>query len=350
MAAGIRDPGIQDVARRDVGIQDVARRAEVSIATASRALRGMPRVAPATRARVVRAAAELDYVAHPQASRLAMRRTGTIGVVVPVLGSWYYARTLAGIDRALAVADLDLLPFNLSRDRVRERFVSTSGFRKRVDGLVLVDVELDDDEWSSVLASAVPLVGLGIRHAGVDSLTIDDAAAARLAVDHLVGLGHVRIAVITATTGDDYAFRTPVGRLDGYLGALDDAGIPPSPEWVVSAPGTADGGAEAMRHLLDLDEPPTAVHALSDEMAIGALAAARDAGLDVPRDLSVVGFDDHEVAAHVGLTTIRQDVVGHGEAAVRVLLGRVDGAARPPPVQHTLGVSFVPRNTTGPAP
>lgn len=332
------------------GIEDVARRAEVSVATVSRALRGLPRVAPYTRERVLQAAIDLDYVADPQARRLAMRRTATIGVVLPVIGSWYYARILAGIDNALAAADFDLLPLNLARPDARQRFVATTGFRKRVDGLVLVDVHIEDHEWRTVLASDVPLVGLGMRHDDIDTLTIEDVAAARTAIEHLIGLGHRHIAVITATTGDDYAFRTPVQRLEGYLTALGDAGITPTPDLVVSAPGTPAGGAEAMRSLLDLDDRPTAVHALSDEMAIGAMSAAREAGLRIPADLSVVGFDDHEIAAHVGLTTIRQDVVGHGEAAARLLLERLAAAPRPPPVHRTLAVAFVPRHSTGPAP
>lgn len=308
-------------------IEDVARRAKVSVATVSRALRGLPNVAPSTRQRVLAAAAELSYVADPSASRLASGRRHTLGLVVPMLGQWFYGKAFSGVEAVAAASGYDVLPFSLSGPGGVERFVSTLPFRKRVDGLLVIDAPFDEQQLVRIRDTGVPLVTVGVSCPDVRALLVDNVAAARAGVGHLTGLGHRRIAFIGGIDDDPFNFSVPVERRQGYLDALVSAGIDPDPR--LAAPGnfSLEGGAEAMHLLLELEHPPTAVFCCSDEMAIGAMQVAGDAGLRIPEDISFVGFDDHDVAEYVGLTTIRQDVVGLGERGTTMLLEVLGGAA-----------------------
>lgn len=330
-------------------IEDVARRAAVSVATVSRALRGLPNVAPSTRARVLAAASDLQYVADPSASRLAGGRSLTIGLVVPLLGQWVYSQIFSGVEGVVTADGYDVLPFTLSGPGGVERFVDTLPFRKRVDGMVLADAPLDDAQFARVAAAGVLLVTIGSFGPGVSGLAIDNVAAARLAVGHLTGLGHRRIAIIGGVDDDPFHFSTPVDRFRGYQEGLAAADVVPDPRLVAPGNFSLEGGAEAMHRLLALEDPPTAVFASSDEMAIGALQVSRDAGLRVPEDLSIVGVDDHDVSEYVGLTTIRQDVVGQGERAASMLLERLTGRTTEV-VQEIYPTRLVVRRTTGPPP
>jgi LacI family transcriptional regulator, repressor for deo operon, udp, cdd, tsx, nupC, and nupG len=328
-------------------IEDVARRAKVSVATVSRALRGLPNVAPSTRQRVMAVAAELEYVADPSASRLAGGSGRTVGLVVPMLGQWYYAKLFSGVEAVVAAADHDLLPFTLSGPGGISRFVETLPFRKRADGLIIVDAPLAVEDLRRVAAAGAPVVTLGLASEFAPGLVIDNAAASRLAVGHLTGLGHRRIALIGGLTDDPFHFSVPVDRYRGYRDALQAAGLEVDPSLVVPGNFSLEGGAEAMHVLLALDDPPSAVFACSDEMAIGAMQVARDAGRRIPEDLSIVGFDDHEVAEYLGLTTIRQDVVGQGEQVASMLLDRLAGGEGTPE-RRVLPTRLVVRRTTAP--
>lgn len=330
-------------------IDDVARRAAVSVATVSRALRGLPNVAPSTRARVLYAATELQYVADPSASRLAGGRSLTIGLAVPMLGQWYYSKLFSGVEAVVAAGGYDVLPFTLSGPGGVNRFVDTMPFSKRVDGLVVVDAPLDASQFARLADAGAALVTIGLLLRGISGLSVDNTAAARLAVGHLTGLGHRRIALIGGIEDDPFGFSTPVDRFRGYQDALQTAGLPYDPQ--LAAPGnfSLDGGAEAMNRLLALDEPPTGVFACSDEMAIGAMQVARDAGLRVPEELSIVGIDDHDVSEYVGLTTIRQDVVGQGERAAQMLLDHLLNALNEA-IHEIYPTRLIVRRTTGPPP
>lgn len=331
-------------------IEDVARAAQVSVATVSRALRGLPNVAPSTRERVVAAARQLDYVADPTASRLAGGRRLAIGLVVPMLGQWYYAKLFSGVEAVATVAGYDVLPFTTSGPGGSERFVQQLPFRKRVDGLILADAPLSDAEFEAVTRTGVPVVSLGSFAAGVSGIAVDNIAAARLAVAHLTALGHTRIALIGGSPDDPFHFSVPVDRFRGYREALATAGCSFDEALVVPGNFSAEGGAEAMQKLLSAPSPPTAVFACSDEMAIGAMQVARDAGLRVPEDLSMIGIDDHDVSAYVGLTTIRQDVTGQGERVAMLLLERLQPGAAQDEIHEVHPTRLVVRRTTGPPP
>jgi len=291
-----------------VSIEDVARRAGVSIATVSRALRGLPDVAPTTRDRVLEAAAELDYVASPFAARLASGRTATVGVVVPFVNRWFFAEVIDGVEAALRKSGFDLLLYNLGDEDGRTRFFDVMPIRKRVDAVLIASLVLDDAEFDALGALSCPVGLLGLERPGFLSTRIDDVAGARTAVRHLLDLGHRRIGLIGGDTDDPMRFTPPLRRRDGYRDALREAGIEPDPDLEVLGYFTIDGGGEAASRLLAIPDRPTALFAESDEMAYGAMRTARRAGLRVPEDVAIIGFDDHVTAELMNLSTIRQPV------------------------------------------
>lgn len=328
-------------------IGDVAARAGVSVATVSRALRGLPNVAPSTRERVLAAAAELRYVADPHASRLAAGRTRTVGIVVPLLTPWFFTQVVSGTEAVLAAAGYDVLLYNVGGADGRERFLAELPFRKRVDGVIVIDLPLSEQEQGRFAETGLPCVLVGVTSTRFPSVTIDNVAAARKAVQHLVELGHERIALISGLPDEPFEFKAPLERRAGYRQVLAEAGLSPRPELDVPGNFSTQGGEEAMAHLLAGGHPPTAVFAESDEMAIGALEGVRDAGLGVPQHVSVVGFDDHDMAQYVGLTTVRQPVSEQGEVAAGLLLECMRGGDAAPS-SVVMPTTLVVRTTTGP--
>lgn len=331
-----------------VHIGHVAARAGVSVATVSRALRGLPHVAPATRARVLQAAEELRYVADPHASRLAAGRTTTIGMVVPLLHQWYFGQVVSGAESVLAAADYDVLLYSVGRPDTRQRFLTSQPFRKRVDGLIVVDLPLDDADQAALAAAGTPVVTVGIPSTCFPTVTIDNVTAAASGARHLVNLGHKRIGLIGGRPDDPLHFSAPLERRSGYQAVLGEHGLDARADLDVPGDFSLEGGAEAMARLLSAARPPTAVFALSDEMAIGALRTVRNSGLRVPADVSVMGFDDHDMAEVLGLTTVGQPVVSQGEAAARLLLEVIDDESASEPRHVVRPTTLRVRETTGP--
>ncbi len=329
-------------------IIDVARLAEVSTATVSRALRGLPNVSEATRERVLRAAEELSYAISPHASNLASGRTGTVGVVLPFVNRWFYSQVVAGIDSVLRANDLDLLLYNLGDARVHERFFDRMPLRRRVDALIVLNLPLSKPEAEALVSMEVPIAVLGTRIPGCWHVSIDNAEGASTAVRHLINLGHRRIGMITGALGDPRGFTTPIVRQHAYRSVLAQAGIAYEPE--LEAPGNfgIDEGASAMAQLLSLPDPPTAVFAESDQMAFGALRTLHRMGLRAPDDVSVIGFDDHETAELLDLTTIAQPVTHQGELLAQQVLDALSGTNEEP-TRVVVPTRLVVRGTTGSA-
>jgi DNA-binding LacI/PurR family transcriptional regulator len=311
-------------------IEDVAIRAGVSVATVSRALRGLPHVSPATRERVSRIAAELDYRPNPHASRLAAGRSGTIGIALPLLNSWFYGNVLAGVETVLSDDQLDMHLVTVGGREAMERFVSgLPSLSKQVDGLVIVDVFMPDQLWEDLAGGNLPVATVGIDVGRFDSVLIDNLKAARGAVAHLLELGHRRIGFIGGAIGESVEMESAEERRRGRVMALADLGIDDDPDLQMAGNFSVDGGREAMAQLL-AGPRPTAVFCASDEMAIGAMQAVADAGLSVPDDVSIVGFDDQPVAAALGLTTVHQPVSAIAARAAAMVLDRVGGLDAPP--------------------
>ncbi len=324
-------------------IQDVADLAGVSTATVSRALSGKGTVSIATRDRVASAAQELGYVVSSSASSLATGRTRNIGVVIPALSRWFFSSVLEGAESALLSNGYDLTLYNLNgggegRRRVFEDFL----LRGRVDAVIAISLELTQGEVGRLLAIDKPIVGVGGPLPGVRTLSIDDVGVARLATEHLLSLGHTRIAHIGGGPDFERDFHLPTNRRIGYEAALTAAGVVPDPALLRESDFTIQGGhAMAVQLLNDPHTRPTAIFAACDEMAIGAILAARERGIRVPDDLSVIGIDDHDLAAFFDLTTVAQFPALQGRKAAEILMeqllpGRRPAAAQNTPLPHEL--------------
>lgn len=308
-----------------IGIGDVARAAGVSPATVSRALSGNGQVSPVTRAKVLSVAGELGYVVSSNASSLASGRTRNVGVVVPFLGRWYFSSVVEGVGAALREKGYDLTLYNLDGGALQRRSVFEHFLlRKRVDAVVAVALELTVDEVDRLLQLRKPIVLVGGLIEGVRSLVVDNEKVSALATEHLISLGHTRIAHVGGAVELDADFHFGSARRVGYERAMAAHGLSTGDELYAAADFTMRGGYHAAKQLLGRPGPrPTAISAASDEMAIGCLLAARDLGLSVPGDVSVVGVDDHELAEFFGLTTVAQHPEVQGRRAVDLLMSEL---------------------------
>jgi len=325
---------------------DVARMAGVSTATVSRALRGVDGVNARTRERVLAAAQELGYVSSPAASRLAGGRTGTVAVVVPYITRWFFGEVISGAEEVLRDRGMDLLLYNLGHVQGRERYFSGEALRQRADAVLVLCLPLSRAELDALGGARIPVAVVGADVEHCPSVRIDDVAGGRTAVQHLVNLGHERIALISGTPGDPMGFTTQFDRRQGYRETLAAAGLAVDPGLDLPGDFTVAGGEAAMAQLLSRPDPPTAVFAESDEMAFGALRTLRRVGLSAPQDISLIGFDDHALADLMDLTTIAQPVRDQGAQAARLLLDVLDG--RDGEQRVTLPTRLIVRGTTGP--
>ncbi|WP_353829132.1 LacI family DNA-binding transcriptional regulator [Agromyces sp. SYSU T0242] len=305
-------------------ISDVARLAGVSKSTASRALTGRGYVSEATRQRVVEAAAEIGYIASPNAASLVTGRTKNVGVVIPFINRWFFGEVLEGIERTLLAAGYDLTLYNLAlagpeRHRVFDYFLA----RRRVDAVIAVGVDLTGDEVELVERRGKPVIALGGTAPGAPRLAIDDRGAARLATEHLIDQGHTRIAHLAGARAGAAAQSVQAMRRTGFLDAMGEAGLDPvgGDGGIVEAEMTLPGGYAAGLQLLGHPGTrPTAVFAASDEIAFGVMRAAERLGISVPGTLSIIGFDGHEHSELFGLTTIEQWPGAQGRLAVDAVL------------------------------
>jgi DNA-binding LacI/PurR family transcriptional regulator len=330
------------------GIADVARAAGVSKSTASRALTGGGYVSQSTRERVRDAAAALGYVPTISAVSLVTGRTQTVGVVMPSLDRWFFARVLEGIQDVLLEHRYDLAlygapPESAARREMFERVLA----RKRFDGLIAIGIEPNARELERLVAFGKPVVSVGGYDVGTNAVSIDDEAAARIATDHLIGLGHREIVFLG---GDADGHRTSFGdgrRLDGYLSAMQDAGLAASARHVQCEVAMPGGYSAAVELLGDRRTRPTAIVGVCDEVSVGAIIAARRLGIRVPERLSVVGIDDHAYADMFSLTTLQQRPHQQGRAAAELLLRQIDEPDSP---THRLyePSPLVVRNSTAP--
>jgi len=333
-------------------MRDVAHRAGVSLSTVSRVLRGAPGVAPDVRRRVQLAADELSYVVSRNASGLVTGRTGRVAVVVPFLQPWYFGVALAGISDALREADLDMLVYQVGETRAREGWTRALPLRRNSDAVVTVSMDLSAEECHRLDDVGVPVVLVGQRAPGRASVFIDDRAGATGATQHLLNLGHTRIAYI-GSRSEAWVSTSSRHRLEGYEAAMAAEGLSP---WSVSKATGHAGGELAMGELLSDHDPPTAVLAEFDDIALGAHRTLRRAGVGVPGSVSLMGFDNHDAAAVLDLTTVDQAPYDTGLAAGRLTVGVLDGTALPDahvemPTQIILRQSTAaPRGTRGLAP
>lgn len=311
------------MASQPASMRDVARRAGVSLSTVSRVLRGAPGVAPEVRQRVQRAADELAYVVSRNASGLVTGRTGRVAVVVPFLQPWFFGVVLAGISDALREADLDMLVYQVGETRARQGWTRALPLRRNTDAVVTVSMDLSEEECHRLDDVGVPVVLVGQRVPGRASVYIDDRAGAAGATRHLLNLGHTRVAYIASLSGT-WSSTSSRHRLEGHEAAMAEAGL--SPRSVAKATGHT-GGELAMGELLSDHDPPTAVLAEFDDIALGAYRTLRRSGVRVPDSISLMGFDNHDTAAVMDLTTVDQAPYDTGLTAGRLTVDILGGTA-----------------------
>jgi DNA-binding LacI/PurR family transcriptional regulator len=329
-------------------LAEVARRAGVSKATASRALSGAANVSPAAKERVAAAASELGYVVSSTASSLVTGRTKNVGVITPFINRWFFAEVLEGIEGALIKAGYDLTLFRLPADpEQRSRLFHYFLVRKRVDAIVCVGVELSASEVALIQALRRPAVGIGGAIPGITTMCIDDVQASRLATRHLIGLGHTRIVHLGGDLEAQLDFQVHSRRLAGFRSAMDDAGLEHPDDFRPTSLSVPEGYAAALRLLADPQSRPTAIVAACDEIAIGAITAARQLGIRVPSELSIVGIDDHSYAEMFALTTVRQRPGEQGEQAVDLIVSAMADAGAPlEPREIDIPIELVVRGST----
>lgn len=328
-----------------VSIKDVARAANVSHSTVSRALRNSSLVNPETRALIHRIAAEQGYTVSAVGRSLVMRRTNTIGVVVTTIADPFAGEVVSGIEEFVLSHGYSVILAASHSDADRELRAVSSFQERRVDGILVMASRIGVRYLQMLSGMKVPIVLINSHHAGefVYSVRIDNIDGAHLATRHLADLGHTRIAYI----GDKLGFQSDIERLTGYRETLEQRDLEFDPDLVVHGDGTPDGGLQMMRRLLSLTKRPTAVFCYNDREAIGAMRAIRDCGLRIPRDISIVGFDDLYLSSYTDppLTTIHQPKRELGLLAGELLLQLLSGEK--PASQMTRG-RLVIRESTAP--
>jgi len=307
------------------GIVEIAKKAGVSPATVSRALRGMHHVNERTRKKIIEAAQLLDYPIRPDLlPASASARTNTIGVIAPFISRWYFSQALAGIEQALREAGMDLLLYNFAQVDARQRVFQTKKLVGKVDGLIVISLPPTEKEFDQILNLGIPVSLMGTLNDRCSCVSIDDVKGAEMATQHLIDMGHRDIGIMVGQNAFAYNFEVADQRLTGFKNVLAENDIEFNPDWQITADFDSHTSEIAMDEFLRKKKLPTAIFCQSDEMAYGAVTSIRKKGLRVPEDISVMGYDDHEYANLVGLTTVAQPVQFLGQLAASQIMARIE--------------------------
>ncbi len=326
---------------------DVAERAGVSVSTVSRTLRGLP-VSAKTRLCVERAADELSFAISRSASSLVTGKTGRIAVLMPSIHHWFQSTALSGIATVLRERGLDLLVYSVTSMRERSAFLEQLPVRRNADALLVISFALNPAERQRLKELSMPVVLVSQHAPGCASVHVDDVDGARRGTQHLINVGHQRIGFVGWS--DDTGFLwSAQDRLTGYRHALENAQLPWDDALVTRVVGSPQPKVrEAVGHLLSLPEPPTALVAEDDTMAIHILGVLRSSHIDVPGRMSVLGFDDRDVAEALGLTTVAQPAAEMGRTAAELALSLIDEPSTHATRHITTPTHLVLRGSTAP--
>jgi LacI family transcriptional regulator len=340
------DPGGRRGSRRLATMADVAARAGVGVATVSRVVNGSGLVHEATRERVQSAIEELDYRPNHIARSLSRGQAMTLGVIIPFFVRPSAVERLRGAEARFTAAGYDTVLYNVSAPgQICEQFANVAG--GRTDGILVVSVP-PPRQLMRRLLQTTPAVLVDVRYPGLSQVYSDDVEGGALATRHLLELGHRRIAFVGDLTDDRYGFTSSAHRRAGFEETMRRQGLDVPPDYVKEGEHAREVALNLASELLSLPEPPTAIFAASDTQALGVLEAAAQSGVDVPGELSVVGFDDIEVAPYVGLTTVRQPLEYSGARGAQLLLELLAGEHPRRPVVEKLSLELVVRRTTAP--
>lgn len=321
-----------------VTIYDVAKKAKVGIGTVSRVINNSPQISPKTKEKVLKVIKELKYQPHALAQSLARKRTNTIACIVPFFTGYFFIEILRGIQREISYYGYDLILYSVDEIEKKEVFLRRTLREKKVDGVLLLSLEISDQDVNKFLQAKFPIVLVDSYHPQLDSITIENEQGAYLATHHLLELGHRKVAIITGQLSS----LPSLIRLKGYKKALKSYNINLNEHYIIAVDSYEDmeitsnhgfnktAGYRAMHKLINLnDERPTAVFVSSDIQAIGAMKAISEHGLRIPEDIAIIGFDDIELAEWVGLTTMRQPMFEMGRLAVKRLIDKINNNPLP---------------------
>jgi DNA-binding LacI/PurR family transcriptional regulator len=334
----------------NVTIRDVARRAGVGLATVSRVINGSPLVSEETRRRVLQVIEELEFVPNPAARRLSTGKTLTVAVIAPFFTRPAFIERLRGIQNTLLESEYDLDVYNVETVKRRDECFHEIPRRERADGVIILSLSPRDEDIPLLARAETPIVLVDANHPSLSQLNrviTDDVQGGFKATQYLLKLGHRRIGFIGDWLESPFNFTSSRDRFQGYRQALDLAGMAYRPEYFGQGEHGRYPAQLLAEQMLALPERPTAIFAASDTQAIGVMQAARNAGIQVPQDLSVIGYDDIEIAELLGLTTIRQMLYESGQRGVELLLESLAGFHREP-VCEVLPTELIERNTTAP--
>lgn len=332
-----------------VTIRDVAKYAGVGVGTVSRVINSSPSVSAETRQRVLAAIEELEYAPNPMARRLSLGKTLSIAAVVPFFTRPVFIDRLRGIENVLAASEYDFVLYNVETISRRDNVFQDIYRSDRVDGLLIISLPPHDHEVQRFLRARLPTVLIDAYHPQLPRLTIDDVEGGRQATEHLIALGHRKIGYLSDYWENPFGFTSSRDRFEGYYQALELADLPYRPEYVRQGDHSQLAARKLALELLRLPDRPTAIFAASDSQAIGVLAAARELGVRVPDDLSVIGYDDIEIAEYLHLTTMRQPSFALGVEGVQLLLELIEQPDQPA-TEMPFNTKLIVRTTTGPVP
>jgi DNA-binding LacI/PurR family transcriptional regulator len=324
---------------------EVAKHAGVGIGTVSRAFNGGAKVSQAAMLRIQSAAEELGYAKTRKSAVEQRKRSRLIGVLVPFFDEASPFQRLRGMVSRLAPHGCDVVILNVaSPEQARAKLMELPR-NTVIDGLIIVSLPLQVEEGDRLARARFPTVLVDTAHPSLPSVRNDDRAGGELATKHLLDLGHTRIAFVGEQPQSAFGFVASAHREEGYRRAISDAGLTIRPEWIRYGAYLHTAARQMARDLLQLAEPPTAIVAASDTQAVGCLDAARQLGVRVPEDLSIIGYDDIELASTMGLSTVRQPLVYSGERGADLIIEAM--AMRPAqPSVEVLELELVVRSTT----
>jgi len=325
-------------------IRDVAKHANVGIATVSRVLNNNPSVSDETRQAVLSAIEELDYTPNPIARQLSTGRTSTIGVILPYLTMPSYVERLRGVQHALAETDYRMVLFSVGKPTERDTYIKDLPRNNLVDGILIISLPPDDEQAERLANADIPTVLVDAYHQNLCSILTDDVKGGKMATQHLIDLGHKRIAFLSEPLETPFHPSTKY-RYQGYRQALEENKIPFKPEYQISGHRGRFKAKKMAKQLLTLAEPPTAIFAGNDTLAIGVLDKAKDLGIKVPKELSVIGFDGIRDAEYTMLTTIDQNLFESGVEGVHMLMDALETTPATP-CEKRLSLNLIQRRTT----
>ncbi len=326
-------------------IYDVARKAGVSVSTVSRAVNTPHLVQEKTRQKVMRAVEQLKFVPKAEASVLARKHVGSIGVLLPFFTSPSFVQRMRGVASALSATKFEFVVYTVGSRAQLDEYLDVLPLWRRLDGLIVMSMPLSDAQRRHLQSHALEIVCVEFAQAHFSSIEIDNHEGGRMAARHLAAKGRRRCAYVGEAGVPEHIIHLSDLRLEGFRQGLQEKGLDLPDEYVNREPYSREGVMRQTEALLGRSAPPDAIFAYSDLHAVDILRVTRAKGIRVPQDLSIVGFDGTDVADFLGLTTIDQRLDESGRLAAEMLMSRISDRSRPP--QNTrLQLSLIERGTT----